>query len=107
MMADTKKSNAVDVAANVFAHRLERGWNQSDLARHSGVAHSTINNLENYRRKPSMTTLHKLAMAFGVPVADLLSEETPTIERDGKLIKLGRVLPPSRKEDEADRKRPA
>lgn len=84
----------VDIAANVFAQRYTRGWNQSELARRAGVSRSTLNNLETYRKTPSMVTLRKLALAFGVPLAELLSEGRPSITVDGEERKLGKVLPP-------------
>src|SRR5215210_6205010 len=97
----------VDIAANVFALRHEKGWTQTKLSERSGVARTTLNNLENYRRVPSMVTLRKLALALEVPVQDLLKEGRPTVTVNGKKMKLGQVLPAPRPkfEEETDEDR--
>lgn len=51
--------------------RQARGWNQTELAYHSGLAPSVISQIENGKRDPSAGTLKKLARALEVDVADL------------------------------------
>jgi transcriptional regulator with XRE-family HTH domain len=52
--------------------RHERGWSQVELARQSGVAHSTINYLELGKRVPTIQTLRKLARAYGTSATELM-----------------------------------
>lgn len=52
--------------------RLERFWSQIDLADAAGLTESTINRLENGLQVPRISTVRKLASAFGVVPASLL-----------------------------------
>ena len=51
--------------------RQARGWNQTELAFHAGLAPSVISQIENGKRSPSASTLEKLAKALNVEVGDL------------------------------------
>ncbi len=51
--------------------RKARGWNQTELAFHAGLAPSVISQIENGKRSPNASTLEKLAKALGVSVGDL------------------------------------
>lgn len=57
--------------------RLERGWNQTVLSYHSGLAQTVISEIETGKREPSYRTLHRLADAFGVSVPELFVETAP------------------------------
>jgi transcriptional regulator with XRE-family HTH domain len=50
--------------------RNERGWSQQRLADESGVNKATINQVEQGKRSPSISTLERLATAMGVEIAD-------------------------------------
>ncbi|TMV49400.1 helix-turn-helix transcriptional regulator [Paenibacillus mesophilus] len=58
--------------------RTCRQWSQMELARKSGVSQSFINYLEAGTKQPTLTTLNKLALAFGVPVSELLDSSEQT-----------------------------
>jgi len=51
--------------------RQARGWNQTELAFHAGLAPSVISQIENGKRNPSARTLEKLATALDIEVGDL------------------------------------
>ncbi len=51
--------------------RLEKGWNQNELAFHADLAPSVISLVETGRREPNATTLRKLAEALDVEIPDL------------------------------------
>jgi len=53
--------------------RLGLDITQSELAYRAGVALATVQRVER-GRMPSVTNLHRLAAALGVPVAELLGE---------------------------------
>jgi len=55
--------------------RAEAGMTLEELGAASGVAFSTISKIERGVTKPQAATLHKLAQALRVNVADLLGEE--------------------------------
>jgi transcriptional regulator with XRE-family HTH domain len=64
--------------------RRERGWTQTQLAFHSGLAPSVISQIENDKRNPSASTLRKLARALDVEVADLFpKDQRPLWHEDG------------------------
>jgi transcriptional regulator with XRE-family HTH domain len=52
--------------------REQRRWSQMELSRQSGVSQSFINYLEAGLKQPTLTTMNKLASAFGVSIAELL-----------------------------------
>lgn len=54
--------------------RRAKGWTQEDLAHHAGLDFSYLNQLENGKRNPSLSTLYKIATALEVPLKGLLPD---------------------------------
>ncbi len=52
--------------------RRGKGWTQEDLAHHAGLDFSYLNQLENGKQNPSLTTLYEIATALGVSLKDLI-----------------------------------
>lgn len=50
----------------------QRGWSQSDLARHAGLGRDVVSTYMRGRSLPTSATLHKLSTALGVPADELL-----------------------------------
>jgi predicted transcriptional regulator/DNA-binding Xre family transcriptional regulator len=70
------------VDRQVFGHRLRhfrkgRGLTLRDLGAQVGKPPSYLSMLETGKREPRLSTLHELAGALGVEVADLLAGEAP------------------------------
>ncbi len=86
----------IDIAGRLFAERFKRGWSQTDLSSLSSVNPATISKIEAARVFPRISTLRKLAAAFGIPVSDLLQRGpvTVVVDEHGTEKKLGRILPP-------------
>lgn len=62
---------------------LDRGWNQSELARQSGVGKDAISTYINGKSFPNPTNLSKIAMALGVEPGALLPNSIETaIDRE-------------------------
>jgi transcriptional regulator with XRE-family HTH domain len=62
---------------------LERGWNQSDLARKTGVGRDAISTYVRGRSFPSPQVLQKMAGVFGFTPDDLLPNSLEAaIDRD-------------------------
>lgn len=62
----------------VISLRRERGWNQSELARAAKLSANTIWHLERGLIKMvKHATLHKVALALGVPLQTILSAQQP------------------------------
>lgn len=60
--------------------REERKWSQTELSMRSGVSQAFISDLEAGEKQPTLTTLTKLAKAFGVSVSELIGETPPKKE---------------------------
>lgn len=77
-----------------FARRLvalmhERGWNQTDLARRSGLKIATIGTYVRARSLPGHSNLLTLAETLGVKVPDLLPEAVEnSVRRDPPALEL-------------------
>ena len=52
--------------------RLQRGWDQVDLAAHSGFGRVFISNLENGKHEPKLGTIKAFADCFGMSMSALL-----------------------------------
>lgn len=68
----TKTPSRVLLAKNLRILRAARDWSQIKLSENSGVDAKYIVGLEAGKRKPSLDTLDKLALAFGLAPFELL-----------------------------------
>ncbi len=59
---------------NIQQRRLERGWSQEELARHSGLSTRTIQRIEG-GNKAGLESLKCLAAVFEVPISTLMQEQ--------------------------------
>ncbi len=83
--------------ARVRALRLAAEMTQEDLAEHCGLFRTYMSRIETGQANPTLTMIHALAGALGVPAADLLAVESsvvPAPNAVGRNRKLGN--PPSR-----------
>ncbi|WP_417234563.1 helix-turn-helix domain-containing protein [Arthrobacter sp.] len=62
-----------DVGRRVRDHRLEAGYSLSGLASAAGVGKSTLSELEQGQRNPTLETLYALAGVLGVPLAGFVA----------------------------------
>ena len=53
--------------------RRERGWRQIDLAEETGIHENYVSDLENGHKEVCLLTLHLIARAFRIKMADLLA----------------------------------
>jgi transcriptional regulator with XRE-family HTH domain len=60
----------------VRSYRVAQGLKQCHLERITGIAHSTIFKVENYKMTPRLYLLEKLAAGLSVPVTWLLEPVT-------------------------------
>lgn len=83
--------------ARVRALRLAAEMTQEDLAEHCGLFRTYMSRIETGQANPTLTMIHALAVALGVPAAALLcidTEPAPAPGAKGRNRKLGN--PPSR-----------
>jgi transcriptional regulator with XRE-family HTH domain len=62
--AERELKPCLDLANEVLALRLERGWSQAELARRAGTRQANISRIETAQANPTLKVLHKLAQAF-------------------------------------------
>jgi len=54
--------------------RGQLGWNQSKLAKESGVTPAAINMIESGKRVPTVAVMQRISAAFGLTVSELIGE---------------------------------
>ncbi len=52
----------------------ERGWTSYQLAKQSGLSHSTITNIFKRNNAPTIPTLEAVCQAFGITLSQFFSE---------------------------------
>ncbi|WP_293681145.1 XRE family transcriptional regulator [uncultured Phenylobacterium sp.] len=71
-------SNIVDsetsLSLRIARERTDRGWSLAQLAERSGVSRSMLSKIERQESSPTATVLLRIAAAFGVTLAELLTE---------------------------------
>lgn len=70
------KSN-IRVGRNIRVARTARGWTQQELALRTGMKHQAVSRVESEEFDPRLSTLRRIAGAFGVSVSELLAGEQP------------------------------
>jgi transcriptional regulator with XRE-family HTH domain len=73
--------DTLDIPARVRKMREGRGLTQRDLARLTGLSHTTIAKIERGDISPTISSLQKIVASFNLPVTALLTGETDTSER--------------------------
>ena len=67
---------------NIQQRRLEKGWSQEELARHSGLSTRTIQRIEG-GQKAGLESLKCLAAVFETSISALMQEQTMTSPEQG------------------------
>jgi transcriptional regulator with XRE-family HTH domain len=68
---------ATSVGGQIRLRREQRGMSAAELARRAGLAKATLSGLESGRSNPTIDTLDAVAVALGIPLADLLVPTAP------------------------------
>ncbi|MCW5964009.1 MAG: helix-turn-helix domain-containing protein, partial [Bryobacterales bacterium] len=78
------ESTAVDVGARVHSIREARGISVRTLAARAGFSPSFVSQVENGQASPSIASLHKIADALGISLADFFAGGT---QRSSALVR--------------------
>jgi len=72
----TKNIDAVykEIGSRIAKARAKRGWTQEALAAESDVASAHIGFIEQGRRRPTLSTLYKIAGALGMSLEQLFKQ---------------------------------
>ena len=68
-------STVKDILAAITKYREERGWTEYQLAEKSGLPQSTISSWYRKNMIPTIPSLEKICVAFGITLSQLFSEE--------------------------------
>ena len=63
-----------DILATITEYREERGWTEYQLAEHSSLPQSTISSWYRKNMVPTISSLEKICMAFGITLSQLFAE---------------------------------
>jgi len=74
-VADATSSRG-EIGERIRFERLRRHWTLADLSVRTGMRIPNLSRLEKGKHLPSLETLEKVADAFGLPVAALVSERS-------------------------------
>ena len=64
----------MNILDKITEQRLARGWTEYQLSVRSGVPQSTISSWYRKDMLPSLTSLEKICMAFGITLSQFFSE---------------------------------
>ena len=64
-----------DILAAITEYRMERGCTEYQLAERSGLPQSTISSWYRKNMVPSIPSLNKICVAFGITMSQLFSED--------------------------------
>ena len=74
----------MNIGLRIIQLRVEKGWNQSELADALGIDQSTVSKIERGVSKANMETLSKIAKVFGVNLSALVDDGMLEEIRDQK-----------------------
>ena len=63
-----------NILATITAYRKERGWTEYQLAEQSGLPQSTISSWYRKNLMPTIPSLEKICVAFGITLSQLFAD---------------------------------
>ena len=78
----------IDVLEKITQYRKERGWTEYELAKRSDLPLSTISSWYRKNMQPSLSSLDKIAHAFGLTLSQILSEDDNIIASEDEKVLL-------------------
>ena len=63
-----------DILNEITKLRMQRGWNEYQLAKHSGLSQSTISTWYRKGQTPTIQTLDKICQGFGITLSQFFAE---------------------------------
>ena len=63
-----------DILSTITEYRQERGWTEYQLAERSGLPQSTISSWYRKNMVPTIPSLEKICVAFGITLSQLFAE---------------------------------
>ena len=78
-----------DILAEITRLRLNRNWSEYQLAQHSGISQSTISTWYRKNQVPTIQTLEKVCLGFGITLSQFLANDDDAVsltERQKELL---------------------
>lgn len=69
-----EKKVIIGIGKKIRDLRLKKGMSQNELAMQCNFEKATMSRIESGQTNPTVRTLHKIATALGVPVAELFTD---------------------------------
>ena len=64
-----------DILSTITEYRENKGWTEYQLAEQSGLPQSTISSWYRKNMSPTVPSLEKICMAFGITLSQLFAED--------------------------------
>lgn len=68
-----------DILAEITTLRLNRNWSEYQLAQHSGISQSTISTWYRKNQVPTIQTLEKVCLGFGITLSQFLANDDDAV----------------------------
>ena len=68
-----------DILADITRLRLNRNWSEYQLAQHSGISQSTISTWYRKNQVPTIQTLEKVCLGFGITLSQFLANDDDAV----------------------------
>ena len=68
-----------DILSVITEYRVDRGWSEYQLAERSGLPQSTISSWYRKNMIPTLPSLEKICVAFGITLSQLFAEGSTPI----------------------------
>lgn len=69
-----------DILAEITRQRMKRNWSEYELAKHSGLAQSTISTWYRKNQIPTIQTLEKVCVGLGITLSQFFAEGDDAIQ---------------------------
>lgn len=91
-----------DILSMITEYREERGWTEYQLAERAGLPQSTISSWYRKNMVPTVSSLKKICLAFGITLSQLFAENEEAVTlTDGQRVLLQRWSKLSKEQQKA------
>ncbi|MBR3186633.1 MAG: helix-turn-helix transcriptional regulator [Lachnospiraceae bacterium] len=66
-----------DILKKIKLERMSRNWSEYTLAKNSGIAQSTISSWYRKNMQPSVASIEKICIGFGISLSDFFESSKP------------------------------
>lgn len=96
-----KETERNEVLKRIERLRVDRNWSEYELSKNSSFPQSTINNWYRRNLEPTIRSLRKICIGFGISMSDFFSESDERIQptpEQKEILELWARLSPKQRE---------